>query len=420
MLIRHSRAARSVSVAAVWRAAPTILGSDARTSTMVEVNLSSARRSAGTPRCRRRAAGARGRTSSASPLRPPRPRRRPTRRARARRGRRRTQRGRAHRPRARVHRGRERSEALDLHHRRPTGPGLLVLGRSVDVDERLQPRVCRGELGSASRAASSSVSTRHRSNSVCARQRAGVEELGDARGQARAVGGGERLGMAARHRQRHLERRVRPDLPHHAAEERRVQQRQVDGADRAPPPRARPRRPDPSRCPAAARGRPPGRPRPARAAAGRAAPAPAPAPRGRARRPPGRRTPTVRCSSVDPCHSSARLGAAHPYRAAADEDDAGHEWATVGHPMVVRDCRGRQPVRARVTGDTAQTGLRKRTGGYRTSAGCRPAGRARAERARARMSEGRLSHDATPTARPQCRDRGRLGLHGAVERAARV
>ena len=59
-----------------------------------------------------------------------------------------TQRGRPHGPRARVHRGRERPEALDLHHRRPTGPGLLVgVGRRVDVDERLQPRVGRGELG---------------------------------------------------------------------------------------------------------------------------------------------------------------------------------------------------------------------------------------------------------------------------------
>ena len=259
---------------------------------MLEVNLSSARRSAGTPRCRRRAAGARGRTSSASPLRPPRPPRRPTRRARARR---RLAAARSvaarTRPRARVHRGRERSEALDLHHRRPTGPGFLVLGRSVDVEERLQPRVCRGELGVGEQGG-----LVQRQHATPLEQRLRAERAG-CRGVRRRAGPGScgRRRRAAGHGPAPPAAPPRAPRPPGPPAPRGGRKRDASAAGRRrrppPPPRARPRRPDPSRCPATARGRPPGRPRPARAAAGWAAPAPAPAPRGRARRPPGRPLP---------------------------------------------------------------------------------------------------------------------------------
>ena len=220
-----------------------------------------------------------------------------------------------------------------------------VLGRGVDVEERLQPRVCRGELGV--REQGGLVQRQHATpfEQRLRAERAAVEELGDARGQARAIGGGERLGMAPRHRQRHLERRVRPDLAHHAADESRMQQRQVDGADRRhrrAPGRGGQTRRDALQRPAA--GHRVVHDLHARRQAGQRLPRGPHHEDGPVDRPgehPHRSVQQCRPVPLQRC-----LGAAHPYRAAADEDDAGHEWATVGHPMVVRDCRGRQPVRA--------------------------------------------------------------------------
>ena len=363
---------------------------------MVEVNLSSARRSAGTPRCRRRAAGARGRTSSAS-----RPgassttattdpsSTSPTAAAAARSVAARTVRG----P------GSTRVASAPKHwtctDRRPAGPGLLVLGRGVDVDAATpaagRPPRARGPRAGRTRPGSARDTARTAS---ARRSVPASSELGDARGQARAVGGGERLGMAARHGQRHVQRRVRPDLPRHAAEESGMQQRQVDGADRATA--ARPA--------AAARpvAMPCSGPRPATGSSTtstrggrRAAPAPGPAPRGRARRPPRATTPTVRRSSVDPCHSRLRLGRCP---SAPSGRRRGRCRRRVGYRRSPDGCtrRSRSP--------TIRAADRRRHGRPDWGSGragtarrrVQPAGRARAEREGPRVSQ--VEH-ANPDAR---------------------
>ena len=93
------------------------------------------------------------------------------------------------------------------------------------------PGSAAASAGSASSAASSSSLHVAPLEQRLRPQRAGVDERGDPRGEAGAVGGGERLDVAPGHRERDVERRVRSQLAHHAADERGVQVGQVDGAD---------------------------------------------------------------------------------------------------------------------------------------------------------------------------------------------
>ena len=157
-----------------------------------------------------------------------------------------------------------------------------------------------------------------------------------------------------------------------------------------PPPHAPPRRPDPWRCPAADRARPPGRRRPRRA-------------RGNA----GSRCPGARTTNTGPSTArtsdphrppqqrravpfQARLRGAHADRAAADEDDPGHEWATVGHS----DGRTRPP-RSSSTPEGQSLDGADRTGRadgrVRTSAGVHRPPDERGPRSEARTSEAQLT-----------------------------
>ena len=139
------------------------------------------------------------------------------------------QRGRPDRARARARTGGDGTEALDGDLRRGPSAGLLVLGGLVDVDHRVELGVeGRDErVGPQGRVVEADdpalVEEEGRAEAV------GLDEGGHHRRQARAVGGGQRLRVAAGDRQRHVD--LRRQRTEHGADERRVQERQVGGAD---------------------------------------------------------------------------------------------------------------------------------------------------------------------------------------------
>ena len=169
-----------------------------------------------------------------------------------------------------------------------------------------RPGSSAASTGSSFRACSSSRVTVHCSNRKAGRRRSCLDEPLCGGRERGAVGGGQRLRVPARHRQAHVGPLVH--RAQHPPDEGGVQERHVGGADeghvRAVLPGRPARRPGPAPgpCPPADR-RLPRRPAAGRAGPGREA-------RTTTTGPPVARArmPTVRRSSVDPCHSSAALG----------------------------------------------------------------------------------------------------------------